>query len=68
MIDHLTGFLGLAALAVGLFAWLRADIKRLGERVDRLVNGQADLRERMAKLEALLEGLREAIAGRRPAA
>ncbi len=39
---------------------------RLSSRIDRLEQGYADLRERMAKLEGLLEGLREAIAGRRP--
>ena len=39
---------------------------RLSSRIDRLGQGYADLRERMAKLEGLLEGLREAIAGRRP--
>ena len=39
---------------------------RLDSRLDRLEQGYADLRERMAKLEGLLEGLREAIAGRRP--
>ena len=39
-----------------------------GMRIDRLDQGQADLRERMAKLEGLLEGLREAIAGRSPPA
>ena len=39
---------------------------RLDSRIERLEQGYADLRERMAKLEGLLEGLREAIAGRRP--
>ena len=39
---------------------------RLNSRIGRLEQGYADLRERMAKLEGLLEGLREAIAGRRP--
>ena len=39
---------------------------RLDSRIERLERGYADLRERMAKLEGLLEGLREAIAGRRP--
>ena len=39
---------------------------RLNSRIDRLEQGYADLRERMARLEGLLEGLREAIAGRRP--
>ena len=36
---------------------LRADLKQLGDRVARLEHGQA-------KLEGLLEGLREAITGR----
>ena len=39
---------------------------RLDSRIDRLEQGYAGLRERMAKLEGLLEGLREAVAGRRP--
>lgn len=40
---------------------------RLGARIERVERGQAELRERMAKLEGLLEGLREAISGRRAA-
>ena len=36
---------------------LREDVTRLGERVARLEHGQA-------RLEGLLEGLREAITGR----
>ncbi len=36
---------------------LRGDLKQLGDRVERLDHGQA-------KLEGLLEGLREAISGR----
>ena len=39
----------------------------LGKRIDGVEKGQAELRERMAKLEGLLEGLREAISGRRAA-
>ncbi len=70
--NEVAGFVGLAALLLGLFAWLRADVarveRRLAERLDRLERGHSDLRERMAKLEGLLEGLREAIAGRRDAA
>ena len=60
--------IGLGLLSTGLFAWLRtdmvkveerlrADIKQLTDRVGRLEYGQA-------KLEGLLEGLREAITGR----
>ena len=41
--------------------------ERVEERLGRLEQGQADLRERMAKLEGLLEGLREAITGKRAA-
>ena len=37
------------------------------ERIDRIERGQAELRERMAKLEGLLEGLREAITGKHAA-
>ena len=72
----------LAVLIIGLFAWLRADIRehtgrldgritqldgritRLDERITRL---EVELRERMAKLEGLLEGLREAVTGKRAA-
>lgn len=64
MTVEIGGFVGSAALLVGLFAWLRQDVARLGERVSALERGQTELRERMAKLESLLEGLREAITGR----
>lgn len=37
------------------------------ERFASLDRGQGELRERMAKLEGLLEGLREAVTGRRAA-
>ena len=60
--------IGLGLLSTGLFAWLRADmvkveerlradLKQMADRVGRLEYGQA-------KLEGLLEGLREAITGR----
>lgn len=68
MAVEIGGFAGLAVLLVGLFAWLRQDIARLGERVSALERGQTELRERMAKLEGLLEGLREAVTGRSRAA
>jgi len=48
------GFLALAALTIGLFAWLRTDISRL----DRRIGG---LRREMQKE---IGSLREAIAGR----
>ena len=67
--------IALAALMIGLFSWLRADIRKLDARVtrlevelrDRMATLEAELRERMAKLEGLLEGLREAITGRHAA-
>ena len=60
--------IGLGVLSTGLFAWLRTDMvkveerlrtdsKQLSDRIGRLEYGQA-------KLEGLLEGLREAITGR----
>ena len=86
MTIEIGGFIGLAALIVGLFAWLRQDINRLETRMEtrlsevearmdtRLSEVEAnmntlssELRERMAKLEGLLEGLRESITGRRAA-
>lgn len=50
-------FVALATLIFGLFAWLRADLRRLEARMAAMEHGQA-------KLEGLLEGLREAISGR----
>ena len=88
--DLITVALGLAALIIGLFAWVRADasagrrellqkidslrgemrqaiaehraetaaaFERLDDRLRAVEHGQA-------KLEGLLEGLREAVAGR----
>ena len=59
--------IALAALNVGLFAWLRSDVRELRQEVHQHGNQIGSLRERMAKLEGLLEGLREAIAERRTA-
>ena len=47
-----------AVLNAALFAWLRGDVQEHGKQL-------AQLRERMARLEGLLDGLREAAAGRR---
>ena len=105
------GFVGLAALVIGLFAWTRADVRysraesksdigrleggladlrtdvkadvgrlegsiadlrtelkddiaALREGQTELREGQAELRERIAKLEGLLDGLREAVTWR----
>ena len=61
----------LAALMVGLFSWLRQDVRqmeaRLTNRLDRMENRLATVEHGQAKLEGLLEGLREAITGRRAA-
>lgn len=57
MIAILSVGIGLGLLSTGLFAWLRADNKQLADRIGRLEYGQA-------KLEGLLEGLREAITRR----
>ena len=88
-------FAALATLMLGLFAWLRADMRRMEERIEARMNERFDrmgqrfdrMDERLdrmderfdrietrlaavehgqAKLEGLLEGLREAIAGRVP--
>ena len=71
MTIEIGGFIGLAALMVGLFAWLRQDINRLETRLSKVESRMdaqtSELRERMAKLEGLLEDLRESITGRRAA-
>ena len=59
------GFLALATLMIGLFAWLRQDMGELRHEIGDLRGEIAELRERMARLE----GLRETVAARaRPAA
>lgn len=72
----------LATLMIGLFAWLRADGKGTREELraeiseqGRTLQGEISLlaqeigglRERMAHMEGLLEGLREAISGKQVA-
>ena len=53
------------------FADLKADIAAGNDRMDNfqteIQSQMGQLRERMAKLEGLLEGLREAITGKRAA-
>ena len=64
--------IALAALMIGLFAWLRPDIAGLrtdmNRRLDDLDSRLRAVEHGQAKLEGLLEGLREAIAGRKDAA
>jgi len=69
MTIEIGGFLALATLMIGLFAWLRQDMGELRREIAELRGEIAELRERMARLEGLLDGLREAVAARaRPAA
>ena len=70
---------GLAVLMIALFAWLRADMGRMEARLTGRIEGvetqltgriagleqsNIDLRERMARIEGMLDGLRDSIAGR----
>ena len=57
----------LAGLIISGQRGLKSDIRTLATRVQAIEEGQAGLRERMAHLEGLLEGLREAITGHRAA-
>ena len=52
------------ALAGVILTSLRGTEARLGAQIKDLRGEVGELRERMAKLEGLLEGLREAISGR----
>ncbi len=65
---NLAGFIALGALILGLFAWLRQDIRALRAEMNALrdeVNGRIDslrdemgeLRERVARIEGLLEAM-----------
>ena len=56
--------IALAAILIAAFASLRNDVRELCERTTTL---EAELRERMARLEGLLDGLREAVTGRKVA-
>ena len=75
MTIELGGFLSIAALLIGLFAWLRQDMQAqmgalrgeiagLRGEITETRTEVSQLRERMARLEGLLEGLREAITSR----
>ena len=69
----------LAGLLVGLFAWMRSDMVKSEERLRGEIAGLrgeindlrervdvqiGELRERMAHLEGLLEGIRDFVTGR----
>lgn len=55
----------LAVLIISLFIMLRTDIAKLNAALKDQGKQIAALRERMAHLAGLLEGLREAVSGRR---
>ncbi len=59
--DISTDTLALAGLIIALFAWLRMDIKALGQRLDNRIDGLAaevkTLSDRVSRIEGLLEGL-----------
>ncbi|MCY4153849.1 MAG: hypothetical protein OXE97_04630 [Gammaproteobacteria bacterium] len=47
----LTILVSLGGLQLGLYLGLRTDLRGLGERVDNLTGGLAEVRERLASLE-----------------
>lgn len=65
MYEILGGFAALAALMVGLIAWLRADMHR---EIAGLRAEMGELRERMARMEGMFEVLSRAIGLPRPEA
>ena len=63
---NFAGFVALAVLILGLFAWLRQDIRALRGEMDKLRDGMSELRDRVARIEGLLEGVFHAAATWRP--
>lgn len=57
----------LAGLLVASQRWLRSEIGQLRDEISDLHNQSASLRERMAHLGGLLEGLRAAVSSARTA-
>ena len=64
LIGIVTVGVALAGVILTSSRGLRQDMRRLDERIGGLESQIGELRERMAHLEGLLEGLREAITGR----
>ena len=68
MDSDLAGFIALGALILGLFAWLRQDIRTLSAELSALRNEMGELRNEMGELRervARIEGLLEAMFMRR---
>ena len=61
LIGIVTVGVALAGVILTSSRGLRQDMRRLDERISGLESQFGELRERMAHLEGLLEGLREAI-------
>ena len=64
LIGIVTVGVALAGVILTSSRGLRQDMRRLDKRISGLESQIGELRERMAHLEGLLEGLREAITGR----
>ena len=60
--------IAILAIGVSLGGGQLATALWVAGRFERVGNEMADLRERLARLEGLLDGLREAISGRRETA
>ena len=59
----LMGGIGLAALMIGLFAWLKTDDTRLGERLDKRIDDQRSaMQQEIAELRTETGNLRERVA------
>ena len=69
LIAILTIGVSLAGGQLATVLWVAGRFERVGNeiahRFERVGTEMADLRERLARLEGLLDGLREAISGRR---
>ena len=57
MMIELISILALAGLMIGLVHWLKQDMRELNIRMNNLANTLGEIRERLAYLEGLIEGL-----------
>ena len=55
MATELIAIIALVGLMIGLCRWLKQDIREVNNRIDNLSNTLGKIRDRLARLEGLIE-------------